>query len=243
MPCKRVLKVGLGMKHWPASGQSAHDFRDVKYDGSSCGQITPLCRGRCPRRTAAGCQDFPRSGPCGRGDPRSDDPHVAEGLSLPHVTPSCPRAISSPSESSPRRRARDWTKMSPAMAIVEVRMSPPRETMMVVSWSCMSFLPLSLSLARVSDQETVAPSFPPAPPFRPKTNSKCGPQTDQLPSSPSPEDPIQGLPPCGRRRRRHTGCYGALRRPRRTGDQQIELSKKKKDRTSAGRRNLRSFTG
>ena len=42
---------------------------------------------------------------------------------------------------------------------------------------------------------------------------------------------IQGLPPCGCRRRQHTGCYGALHRPRRTGDQQIELSKRKKVRT------------
>ena len=34
-------------------------------------------------------------------------------------------------------------------------MSPPMETMRVMNWVCMGFLPLSLSLARVSNQDGI----------------------------------------------------------------------------------------
>ena len=48
---------------------------------------------------------------------------------------------------------------------------------------------------------------------------------------PSTGDPSTAYPPPVENQRFPTGCYGALHRQRRTGDQQIELSKRKKVRT------------
>ena len=103
--------------------------------------------------------------------------------------------------------------------------------------------PRQLEFLIAFPRSTARPSFPPhAPPSFPKTNSKCGPQTDQLPSSPSPEDPHPGPTPPVENQRFPTGCYGALHRPRRTGDQQIVLSKRKKVRALPTVKGLDNFS-
>ena len=137
---------------------------------------------------------------------------------------SCPLDTSTEASPLPERGGRAATGSRTAR-----ERAPPSERQ-----SCSDSRPfLHTIIPKTGSALGARPSFPPRPPSFPRPTPNADRRRTNLQAPHPQKTPIQGLPPCGRRRRRHTGCYGALHRLRRTGDQQIELSKRKKVRARA----------